>query len=149
MYRYFCSCQLDETQFHGFLFLNITCLDAILITTVLTMCPWVSLVAQMVKNLHIMQETWDQCLGQEDPLEKGKATHSSILAWRISGGSDGKESICNAGDTGDAGSVPELGRTPRGGNGYPLQASCLENSTNRGVWWATVHRVTKSWTRLK
>ena len=47
------------------------------------MCPWVSLVAQMVKNLHIMQETWDQCLGQEDPLEKGKATHSSILAWRI------------------------------------------------------------------
>ena len=38
---------------------------------------------QMVKNLPAMQETWDQSLGQEDPLEKGKATHSSFLAWRI------------------------------------------------------------------
>ena len=43
----------------------------------------VSLVAQMVKNLPVMQETQDSCLGQEDPLEKGMATHSSILAWRI------------------------------------------------------------------
>ena len=42
-----------------------------------------SLVAQMVKNLPVMQETQVQCLGQEDPLEKGIATHSSILAWRI------------------------------------------------------------------
>ena len=42
-----------------------------------------SLVAQMVKNLPVMQETWVQSLGQEDPLEKGMATHSSILAWRI------------------------------------------------------------------
>ena len=42
-----------------------------------------SLVAQMVKNLPAMQETWVQPLGWEDPLEKGMATHSSILAWRI------------------------------------------------------------------
>ena len=42
-----------------------------------------SLVAQMVKNLPAMQETWVQSLGQEDPLEKGMATHSNILAWRI------------------------------------------------------------------
>ena len=42
-----------------------------------------SLVAQMVKNLPVMQETWVQFLGQEDPLEKGMTTHSSILAWRI------------------------------------------------------------------
>ena len=42
-----------------------------------------SLVAQMVKNLPAMQETWIQSLGQEDFLEKGMATHSSILAWRI------------------------------------------------------------------
>ena len=42
-----------------------------------------SLVAQLVKNLSAMQETWVQSLGWEDPLEKGKATHSSILAWRI------------------------------------------------------------------
>ena len=44
---------------------------------------WASLVAQMVKNLPVMQETWVQSLGQKDPLEKGMATHSSILAWRI------------------------------------------------------------------
>ena len=42
-----------------------------------------SLVAQMGKNLPVMQETWVQSLGQEDPLEKGVATHSRILAWRI------------------------------------------------------------------
>ena len=42
-----------------------------------------SLVGQMVKNLPAMQETQVQSLGQEDPLEKGMATHSSILAWRI------------------------------------------------------------------
>ena len=45
--------------------------------------PWVSLVAQMVQNLPAMQETPVRSLGQEDPLEKGDATHSSILAWRI------------------------------------------------------------------
>ena len=47
---------------------------------------WVSLVAQLVKNLPVMRETWVQSLGWEDPLEKGTATHSSILAWRISWG---------------------------------------------------------------
>ena len=44
---------------------------------------WTSMVAQMVKNLPAMQETQVRSLGQEDPLEKGKATHPSILAWRI------------------------------------------------------------------
>ena len=44
---------------------------------------WTSLVAQLVKNLLTVQETWVRSLGWEDPLEKGKATHSSILAWRI------------------------------------------------------------------
>ena len=44
---------------------------------------WVSLVAQLVRNLPTVRETWVQSLGWEDPLEKGKATHSSILAWRI------------------------------------------------------------------
>ena len=42
-----------------------------------------SFVAYLVKNLPVMQETWIQSLGWEDPLEKGKATHSSILAWRV------------------------------------------------------------------
>ena len=44
---------------------------------------WASLVAQLVKNLSAMQETWVSSLGLENPSEKGKATHSSILAWRI------------------------------------------------------------------
>ena len=44
---------------------------------------WASLVAQLVKNLPAVQEIWVQSLGWEDPLEKRKATHSSILAWRI------------------------------------------------------------------
>ena len=44
---------------------------------------WVSLVAQLVKNPPAMRETWVRSLGWEDPLEKAKATHSSILAWRI------------------------------------------------------------------
>ena len=44
---------------------------------------WASLVTQLVKNLPAMWETWVRSLGWEDPLEKGKATHSSILAWRI------------------------------------------------------------------
>ena len=44
---------------------------------------WASLVAQLVKNVPEMQETWAQSLGWEDPLKKGKAAHSSILAWKI------------------------------------------------------------------
>ena len=44
---------------------------------------WASLVAQLVKNLPAMRETPVQFLGRDDPLEKGKATHCSILAWRI------------------------------------------------------------------
>ena len=44
---------------------------------------WASLVAQLVKNLPAMLETWVRSLGWEDSLQKGKATHSSILAWRI------------------------------------------------------------------
>ena len=62
------------------------------------------------------------------------------------GGSDSKESACNAGGMG---SVPGLGRSSGGGNGNPLQYSCLENSMDKGAWQATVHRVTKSQTWLK
>ena len=61
------------------------------------------------------------------------------------GGSDGKESACSAGDLG---MIPGSGRSPGEGNGYPLQYSCLENSMERGAWWATVQGVTKSQTRL-
>ena len=61
------------------------------------------------------------------------------------GSSEGKESACNAGDLA---LMPWLGRSPGEGNGNPLQYSCLENPTDRGAWWAIVHGVTKSWTRL-
>jgi len=53
------------------------------------------------------------------------------------GGSDGKESACNVGDLG---SISGLGRYPGEGNGSELQYSCLENSKDRGAWWAVVHQ---------
>ena len=105
---------------------------------------WASLMAQLVKNPPAVLETWVWSLGWEDPLEKGKATHSSILAWRIPWtvfhgvtksqtwlsdfhlhlcfphSSVGKESACNAGDPG---SIPWLGRSTGEGIGYPLQYS--------------------------
>ena len=65
---------------------------------------WASLVAQSVKSLSVMQKTRVRSLGQEDPLEEGMATDSSILAWR--------------------------------------------SPMDRGAWWATVHKVAKSWTQL-
>ena len=60
-------------------------------------------------------------------------------------GLDNKESACNAVGPG---LIPGSGRFPGEGNGNPLQYSCLENSVDREAWWATVHGVTKSWTRL-
>ena len=54
-----------------------------------------------------------------------------------------------AGDLRDVGSIPGSGRSPGGGHGSPLQYSCLENPMGRGVWWAAVHGVTKSWAQLK
>ena len=97
------------------------------------MIIWASLVAQLVKNLPAMQENPIRFLGWEDPLEKGQATDSNIL--RLPCGSDGKESTCNAGGLGW---IPELGRSPGEGKGYPLWYSGLENSMDRGAWQATV-----------
>ena len=58
----------------------------------------------------------------------------------------GKESSCNVRDSG---LIPELGRSPGGGNGKPLQKSCLENPMDKGAWWVTVHGVTRSQIRPK
>ena len=58
-------------------------------------------------------------------------------------GSDSKEPACNAGDPG---LIPGLGRSPGGGNGNPLQYSCLENPVDRGAWQTTVRGVAKSQT---
>ena len=63
----------------------------------------------------------------------------------FSGGSDSKASACNEGDLG---LIPGSGRSPGKENGNPLQYSCLENSMDGGAWWATVHGVAKSRTRL-
>ena len=52
----------------------------------------------------------------------------------------------NTGGTGDVDLIPRLGRSPGGGNGNPLQYSCLDNARDRGIWLATVHGVAKSWT---
>ena len=52
----------------------------------------------------------------------------------------------NTGDIRDVGLIPGLGRSLGGGNGNPLWYTCLENPRDRGAWWATVHRVTKSQT---
>ena len=61
------------------------------------------------------------------------------------GGSDSKESACNVRDLG---SIPGSKRSPGGGNGNPLQYSCLDNPINKGAWRATVYGVAKSQTRL-
>ena len=63
---------------------------------------------------------------------------------KVKGSSDGKGSACSVGDPG---SITESGRSPGEGNGNPLQCSCLENSMDRGAWWAIVHGVAKSWTQ--
>ena len=70
----------------------------------------------------------------------------TIISQIFHGGSDGKASVYNVGDLG---SIPGSGRFPGEGNGNPLQYYCLENPTDRGAWWATVHGVAKSRTRLR
>ena len=64
------------------------------------------------------------------------------ITWASLVSSVSKESAYSAGDLG---SIPGLGRSPGEGNGNPLQHSCLENPTDRGAWWASVHGVAKSW----
>ena len=66
--------------------------------------------------------------------------------WVFPDGSVVKNIPVSAGDTGDKGSVPGLGRSPGGGHGNPLQYSCLENSIDRGAWEATVRGVAESGT---
>ena len=67
------------------------------------------------------------------------------LSMAFPGGSDGKESACNAGDPV---SIPGLGRSPGERNSNPLKYSCLGNSMDRGAWGTTAHGVEKSQTRL-
>ena len=70
-------------------------------------------------------------------------------AWASQAALVVKKLPANAGGVRDADSIPGSERSPGGGHGNPLQYSCLENPLDRGAWQATVHRVAKSWTRLK
>ena len=104
----------------------------------------------MVKNLSAMQETQLSSLGQEDPLEKGMATHSSVLAWKIPWTEEpdpspwGREES----DTTERLHFHFLLSCSGEGN-VLLQCSCLENPRDGGAWWATIYGVAQSWTRLK
>ena len=69
----------------------------------------------------------------------------SILIGGFPGGSDSRDSACNAGNLG---LILRSGRSPGEGNDNPLQFSCLENPMDRGAWWLTVHGVAKSRTQL-
>ena len=80
-------------------------------------------------------------VAHQAPLSKRTVSYVSCI-----GGSDGKES---AGNVGDPGLIPRLGRSPGEGNGYTLKYSCLENSMDRGAWWTIVHEVSMSRTRVK
>ena len=66
----------------------------------------------------------------------------SMKSWGFPGGTVAKNSCASAGDLGDASSIPGSGKSPGEGNGNPPLYYCLENSVDRGAWWATVHRVT-------
>ena len=78
---------------------------------------------------------------QSDRLRPVKGKHVYFaLAGGFPGGSDDKESACYVRDPG---LLPGLGRSPGVGNGNPLQYYCLEDLTDRGVWWAIVHRLAR------
>ena len=91
--------------------------------------------------LHL--DSWDQIIKSANDF--CQLLISISLRMGFPGGSNGKESACKAGNPG---LIPGLGRSPGEGNGYPLQHSCLENSTYRSAWWARVQGVTKGWTWL-
>ena len=129
-------------------------------------CPWDSPGKNTGVGCHFLlqcmkvkteSELAQSCPTLSDPMDcslPGSSTHgifqASVLEWgaiafSVPGGSDSKESACNVGHLG---SIPGSGRSPREGNGNPLQYSCLENLMDWGAQQATVCGVTKSQTRL-
>ena len=102
--------------------------------------PLSSLVGSPLKSL--MSEKYSQYPGID---HHGREYEKEYVSMGFPGSSVGKESACNVKDLG---SIPGWGRSPGEGHGTPLQCSCLENPMDRGAWWATVHGVTESQTRL-
>ena len=114
----------------------------------------------LISKMLVLVEGSGGCLGVHAAHESGSWTFSPLLAFieqtgvrslqpGFPRGSVVKNFLANAGDMGDASSIPGLGRSPREGNGIPLQYSCLEYPMDRGAWWATVHEATKSRTQLR
>ena len=105
-----------------------------------TLQTWVRFLQKAVKTLNALLVAVSPKAGiHESRVE----VEVALLTVGSPADSDSKESACN---TGDACSIPGLGRSSGEGNRYPLRYSCLENPMGRGAWWATVHRVTKSQT---
>ena len=96
------------------------------------------------RSPHTPIDTIVQLLRDEKLYNVMKRTHTAYVTYGASWWLSRKEPACNAGVTGDLGSIPGSGRSAGGGNGYPLQHSCLENPMDREAWWATVHEVTES-----
>ena len=89
------------------------------------------------------------CCGSWGCKESDTTERLNWTELRFSTGFPGVSAVKNPpASTGDSGSTPGLGRSPGEGNGNPLWYYCLENSMDRGAWWATVHRVTKDRTWL-
>ena len=103
---------------------------------------WISCIAGSFFTVWAIRETKYKCFIQ---LQYWVITIHLLQQLAFPYGSDSKASAYSLGDLG---SVPGLGRSPGEGNGNPLQYFCLENSTDRGAWWATVHGVAESGTRL-
>ena len=105
-------------------------------STISILYSWSGLQGQNSSNRPLRRTSQKSSILLDD--QDKTPVHQSLGSFPNS--SVSKESVCKAGDPG---SIPGLGRSPRGGNGNPLQQSCLENSMDRGAWWAPVHGVTK------
>ena len=114
-----------------------TCVQCCFVVGLVCISPMASLIAQLVKNLPAMQETWFNSWIGKICWRRDRLPTPVFLGFLC--GSAGKESACNVGDLG---LIPGSGRSPGEGKGYPLQYSGLENSMD------TVHGVAKSRTRL-
>ena len=118
------------------------------------MCIWVGMAETVA-----MENIWSYSLPRKVShwwnFQRASKKHGLKGTSRLGGGRGGfpgssvvKNPPDNAGSTGDAGSIPEWGRSPGGGNGSSLWYSCLENPMDREAWQATVHGIAKHWIQL-
>ena len=96
-----------------------------------------------LSELRVKQCKWQYEIKKIEKRNKKHNKGRICIFSGFPGGSVVKNPPDNVGDTLDVGLIPGLGRCSGGGNGNPLQYSCLENSMDRGAWWATVHGAAK------